>query len=294
MPTTVRGMTHMIWKHPANRGRRGRALAGMAAWQAWKRLVRKEFDLTVYDDMTLRAYPDSSTVGRLVYFGGLPDYEEMTFMRRYLRPGDGFIDAGANEGLFTLLAGRCVGPSGAVHAFEANPRYLQRLRRNVAANRLGWVSVHPNAVGAEPGTAEFVLRGVGSRIRTLHDQGETVRVRVVPLDDALPQRSWAMAKVDIEGAEQLALNGAEKLLGQAEPPVWMLELVDHFLERFGSSVHRVREWLGDHGYDLMLYDPDADRLVTAPNPLYPGPDALAVARTRRAEIDARLHDGRTT
>lgn len=294
MPTTVRGMLRMIWNHPANTGRRGSALFKTALWQARKRVVGRPFNLTVYGDMAFRAYPDSSQPGRFIYFGGLPDYEEMSFMRRYLRPGDGFIDGGANEGMYTLLAAKLVGPSGAVHAFEAVPAYVNRLTGNVRANRLTCVTVHANAVGDQPGETAFVVRGVGSRIRTAEDRhpDEMVRVRVVRLDEALPDRSWAMGKLDVEGAEHLALHGAEKLIGRGEPAVWMLELVDRFLARFGSSLSQVRRWLADHGYDLVCYDPTANRLVTAPDPLPTLPDVLAVCRNRRAEVEARLHRSR--
>ncbi|MGH3388126.1 MAG: FkbM family methyltransferase [Actinomadura sp.] len=284
-------MTKLIWDHPANRGRRGRALVDMALWQTWKRTVGRPFGLTVYGDMKFRAYSDSSQPGRFIYFGGIPDYAEMMFMRRYLRAGDGFIDGGANEGMFTLLAGKLVGATGAVCAFEAVPAYANRLRENVRANGLSWVTVHPDALGAEPGTTPFVVRGAGSRIQTADDHGPSARlvdVRVVRLDDALPERSWAMGKLDVEGAEHRVLAGAEALLARAEPAVWMLELVEHFLVRFGSSVTTVREWLGDHRYDLAYYDPGAGRLKPAPDPLSMPPNVFAVARERWAEVAARL------
>jgi FkbM family methyltransferase len=284
-------MIKMIWDHPANRRRRCRALVDMALWQAWKRTVNRPFSLTVYGDMRFRAFPDSSQPGRYIYFGGLPDYDEMTFMNRYLRPGDGFIDGGANEGVYALLAGKLVGPTGEVRAFEAVPTYVRRLRDNIRVNGLSWVTVHPDAIGAEPGVTPFVVRGVGSRLRTGDDLGpgvETVDANVVRLDEVLPDRSWAMGKLDVEGAEHLALLGAEKLIARAEPAVWLLELVDHFLVRFDSSVRRVREWLGDHGYDLVCYESAANRFVPAPDPLPVLPNAFAVARERRAEVAARL------
>lgn len=295
MPTTVRGMAKMIWDHPANRGRRGRAFVDTALWQTWKRTIGRPFALTVYGDMKFRAYNDSSQVGRFIYFGGIPDYAEMTFMRRYLRRGDGFIDGGANEGMFTLLAGRLVGPSGAVHAFEAVPAYAQRLRENVLVNGLTCVTVHPDALGAEAGTAPFAVRGVGSRIRTADDHGpaaEIIDTRVVRLDEVLPERPWAMGKLDVEGAEHRVLAGAEALVARAEPPVWVLELVNRFLARFDSSVGRLREWLSDHGYDLAYYEPGANRLVVAPDPLPELPNAFAISRERWAEVEGRLRRGR--
>lgn len=290
MPTTIHGMAKMVWEHPANRGRRAQAFAAMAGWQAWKRMIGRPLDLSVYDGMSFRAYPDSTQPGRFVYFGGLPDYEEMTFMKRYLRPGDGFIDGGANEGMFTLLAAQLVGPSGAVHAFEAVPAFAKRLQDNVGVNSLRCVTVHEMAIGAEQGTVSFVVRGSGSRIRTEadSDSDSAVQVRVGRLDDTLPERSFAMGKLDVEGTEHLALRGADRLIARGEPAVWMLELVDKFLHRFDSTAREVRRWLGDHDYDMVLYDPDRNRLVPAPDQLSAGPDVLAVCRRRRPDVEARL------
>jgi FkbM family methyltransferase len=263
----------------------------MALWQGWKRTVRRPYNLVVYGDLIFRAYPDSSQPGRFIYFGGLPDFAEMTFMRRYLRPGDGFIDGGANEGMYALLAGKLVGPAGEVHAFEAAPSYVDRLRANLAANGLGWVTVHPAALGAVTGRTSFAVRGSGSRIETAEDRDngiETIAAEMTRLEDALPDRPWAMGKLDIEGAEQLALMGAESLVNRAEPPVWMLECVDRFLRRFGSSVLELRRWLGDRGFDFAGYDPCANRLVPVPDPAPGLVNVFAVARSRRGDVDARL------
>jgi FkbM family methyltransferase len=291
MPTTVQGMIRMIWNHPANRGRRGRALAAMTGWQAYKRLIGRPFDLSVYGGMPFRAYRDSSQVGRFLYFGGLPDYEEMTFMGRFLRPGDGFIDGGANEGMFTLLAAKLVGPTGAVHAFEAVPAYLDRLRDNVRASRLDWVTVHDVAIGAEPGRVPFVLNGVGSRIRSEADEATGPEVSVRRLDDVLPERPFAMGKLDVEGAEHQALLGATRLMARGQPAVWMVELVDRFLGRYGSSRARLLSWLDDQGYDLALYDPDRNELTPASRTPAQGPDVLAVSRRRMAWVRDRLQTG---
>ncbi|MXM63467.1 FkbM family methyltransferase [Streptomyces sp. HUCO-GS316] len=289
MPTTMHGLVRMAWEHPANRGRRARALAAMAGWQAWKRLVRRPRDLSVFGGMSFRAYRDSTQPGRFLYFGGLPDYEEMTFMKRYLRPGDGFIDGGANEGMFSLLAAQLVGPSGEVHAFEAVPTYVKRLQHNLRANSLDWVTVHDMAIGAEQGSVRFFINGTGSRLRTDADPPQDgVQVGLGRLDELLPERAYAMGKLDVEGTEHLALSGASRLIARGEPAVWMLELVDKFLHRFGSSSREVREWLQDHGYDVVMYDPARNQLVPAPQTPSAGPDVLAVHRRSRQLVQARL------
>jgi len=291
LPTSPKILLDMIWNHPANRGvGRARALVKAAVWQGYKRAARsRPYTIKVYDGMRFQAYPDSTQPGRFLYFGGYPDFEEMTFMQRYLRPGDGFIDGGANEGMFALLAAKLVGPEGDVHAFEAVPTFLDRLRENVAANGLVCVTIHDKAIGRDRGDVSFAVRGVGSRIQTPQDAGtKTVTATVVTLDEVLPDRQWAMGKLDIEGAEHLALEGASGLLAAGNPPIWMMELTDRGLRRFHSSEREFRAWIGDHGFETVLYDVERNALVPAPFPIWPLADLMLVSRERRGEVEARL------
>lgn len=262
MPTTVPILIQLIWQHPANRRHRLPAVAKAVLWQAYKHTIRRPFDLAVYGGLRLRAYPDSYDVGRVIYFGGLPDYEEMTFMRRYLRPGDRFMDGGANIGLYTLLAASVVGATGCVDAFEPAPLEVRRLRENVGRNGLMQVRIHEAAVADSPGEAQFTIDRPASGNRLSRDEDERAKstaVRVVTIDSALPP-GYTMAKLDLEGAEPLALRGAEKHLNAGDPPIVLLELVDRFVRRFGSSVFDVAEWLEQRGYVFATYDATENRL----------------------------------
>jgi FkbM family methyltransferase len=263
MPTTVLILLRLIWEHPANRNNRSGAVVKAALWQAYKRTIRRPFDLTVYGGLRLRAYPDSHEPGRFIYYGGLPDYEEMTFMCRYLRQGDRFIDGGANIGAYTLLAASLVGPAGSIDAFEPAPLEARRLRENVARNGLEQVRVHEAALADVPGHAQFTFdRRSGNRLRRAQDEEAEVRTGSVPvttIDEAL-HATYAMAKLDLEGAEPLALRGAEQHLAAGNPPVFVLELVDRFVRRFGSSALDVADWLQERGYELATYDVNTNRL----------------------------------
>jgi hypothetical protein len=68
----------------------------------------------------------------------------------------------------------------------------------------------------------------------------------------------------------------------------MLECVDRFLRRFGSSGPDLRRWLDDRGFDFAGYDPYANRLVPVPDPAPGLVNVFAVARSRRDDVDARL------
>src|SRR5947199_444112 len=81
---------------------------------------------------------------------------DVTWVYPYLlRPGDRVIDGGAHIGYLTLLASRCVGPSGEVHAFEPVPRTFAALGENVRINRATNVRTNRVALAASAGEIEL-------------------------------------------------------------------------------------------------------------------------------------------
>lgn len=286
-------MVSLIWNHPANEGHRTRALAKAAAWQAYKRTIKRPFDLRVFGTMRLRAYSDSHQPGRIIYYNGLPDFEEMSFIRRYLRPGDRFIDGGANAGLYTLLTASLVEPAGHVDSFDASPPTAARLQENVDRNGLSsFVTVHACALSdQEGGTVTFTIgraASSGDRIARADDADlETATVPTTTLD-SLPNVAYAMAALDVEGAEPLALKGAQRLLNDNNPPVWQLELVDKFVRRFGYSAEDVVAMFVDAGYVLASYDPYTNELAPDDAKLGHTRCQLAISKSRWSEVVNRL------
>jgi hypothetical protein len=70
---------------------------------------------------------------RLTSFGVLD--VELALLRRLLKPGDTFVDAGANVGVYSLAAAAAVGSTGRVIACEPAPSTMQLLRHSVALTR---------------------------------------------------------------------------------------------------------------------------------------------------------------
>jgi FkbM family methyltransferase len=277
-----------VWNHPANRGRRGRALARAAGWQLYKRATGRTLDVGVYDGYKLRCYRDSTSASGVIYAAGYPDWIEMSFLRHYLRPGDGFVDVGANIGVYTILAASRVGPTGRVASFEPGPETLRRLRGNVELNGLKNVEVHPVAVSDRAGTVSFDLAG-GTTGHLARGKGaaSAVEMETVRLDDVLRGGGWAAGKMDIEGAEPLALRGAERLLGEMSPPVWLLE-VNGLLRRYGFTEAELWGWLAERGWDVCLYDLEQRVLRDCPRPSSEYHNVFAIARGAREEVAARL------
>ncbi|MCO6454185.1 MAG: FkbM family methyltransferase, partial [Pirellulaceae bacterium] len=268
----------------SNRRRRWQAVLRAVCWQVDKRLRGRPWDVPLPGGMRVRCYPDSQSATLSLYCHGLYDYDEMRFVLDYLRPGDRFLDIGANVGIYSLLAASAVGPEGAVDAFEPVPATLERLRENLRLSGVQNIQVHPLAVGATAGevfleTGNDAMNhmlasselpgserpGLPSGEQTGAQTGlpsaeRTMAVRCVALDEYLPDRQYAMGKIDIEGAELLALRGARRMLAAANPPVWLLEM-NGLCGRYGHTPAQLSEWLAEHGYRLARYDADRRQLV---------------------------------
>ena len=88
-------------------------------------------------------------------------------LTRIARPGEVFLDVGANMGYYTVKIGKKVGPAGRVYSFEPNAELFPFVRENISINGMnGWAKVFPLAVGAEPGwsrlTFDYSNMGGGS------------------------------------------------------------------------------------------------------------------------------------
>jgi len=249
--------------------------ARFVAWQLGKRLWHHPITVTAFGDMQLRCYPTRHASNDVVYYGW-PDWAEMHLLARLLRPGDGFLDVGANVGSYTLLAWSRVRPGGRVLAFEPDPQTAKILRENASLNGLRETAVVEAAVGAVDGQVRFRTgRDTLGRVATNGTAGR--RVRLARLDSVVTEPGRFVAgKMDIEGYELAALEGAEQLLAAHAPPCWLLEM-NRESDAFGVPRAAIEAHLARFGYDLYAVHGDGDRLARLPlGGPYPA-NVLAVA-----------------
>lgn len=188
-----------------------------------------------------------------------------------LRPGDVFVDVGANIGYFTLLASQIVAPTGRVIAVEANPRTFALLEANVRLNRCANVDLRHVAAGETPGFASMFEREPGNAGGDQVDFATTADhsgIAVERLDRIVGDQVVRLIKLDIEGAEAKALRGATGLLERADAPDLVFEFTPHFLEGMGDAPRELIGLLERLGYRLRVIgdsenSPAEDRIFTA-------------------------------
>jgi FkbM family methyltransferase len=178
------------------------------------------------------------------------------------------IDGGANIGLVSILASRWVGERGEVIAFEPAPEAAAMFRQNLRLNSISNVRLVEAALGDRNGRMDLIVdMDVSNQLVLETPEGRITRsVPLVRLSDAVAGGPFALAKLDLEGAELAALLGAERLLVEDELPVILIEALENQLRRLGGSRAQVFELLEDHGYHFAEYEADSNRLTLKPRP----------------------------
>lgn len=165
-----------------------------------------------------------------------------------IHPDMTIIDAGANFGLYTLLAASKVGSKGSIYSFEPNPTVFPLLKKNIITNGYAnFVHAEPLAITNRCGTAELSVgrfSSVGGHIasQSIGQSGDNdldrFQVQTTTLDQFFQERGWPrvdVVKMDIEGHEQYALEGMTELNSRNPQLQLFLEIGTELLLRAGTS-----------------------------------------------------------
>jgi FkbM family methyltransferase len=230
----------------------------------WKRLTNDQvvFKSRIEPDVQMWLYRDNI----LAYALYCKDFEdsERRFLRTFLRPGDIFVDIGANIGLFTLIAARCVGLDGKVYAFEPGSLTYRRLSDNISLNALQNVICQQIALSDAATRMDLTIALDGwdafsSFARPMFgDSFVTESVQCVTWDSFAAQADLlgkvTMMKIDVEGWESRVLRGAAATLARDDAPMVQIEFTEPAARAAGSSCARLYSDLEAFGFRMYRYD----------------------------------------
>ncbi len=193
--------------------------------------------------------------------GGGYEPEVSAIFRRFLRPGMGVIDIGANMGFFSMMSAALVGPRGFVLAAEPNPRNARLLEASRQANGFAQLRVAQLAAGPDTGllalhtshstgTASEVEGGAPAMLQA-HTVGCVALDRLVPA-----ARRIDFIKVDVDGGEYKALLGCRETIARDHPLI-VSELSPGIMPGIsGVDAEFYLGWLGGFGYQVSIIEPD--------------------------------------
>jgi FkbM family methyltransferase len=179
---------------------------------------------------------------------------ELDTFLAWSREAKHFLDVGACHGLFSLafIGSR---PQGAVMAIEPSPVAFDILASNVSRNG-GAVAAVRAAVGAGEGSLR--MRSSWHHLEACASDDQDTGIVVVPattLDNLCAERGFRpdLAKIDVEGYELQVLQGAQRLLSEQRPTLF-LEVHPVRLVALGASLAEVFDLLTELGYRVRTLD----------------------------------------
>ena len=246
--TTARGVLGHIWRHPANQGRRVRAIARALGFQVKGQLFHRPSVARVGANGKILCHLHSAGASSILY-ANPPDFWEMLFWRELLGEGSLFLDVGSNVGSYAIWGGDC---GAEVWAFEPDPGAFHRLVENIRLNEFD-ISAHNVALGRDTGTMPFTV-GLDTTNRFAlddRDREDVQQVDVDTIDNMLGGRPARGVKIDVEGGERLVLEGARSALNEHRIDVLQIEWNAMSQRTLGEGREPIAALLSDAGYILF-------------------------------------------
>ena len=194
--------------------------------------------------------------------------------KKVIKEGNVVVDLGANIGYFTLLAAKLVGPEGRVFAFEPEPKNYSYLIKNIELNNYNNIQFFQKAVADKNGKTRLYIcdydtghhtinqyNGIEAYSRGRLTKEHSIEVETITLNDFFKNREETIdvIKMDVEGAEALALAGMDKILGKNKKLKMFIEFFPLLIEKMGSSPDEfIRKLLENYGFSIYMILGDYD------------------------------------
>lgn len=253
-----------ILGHPLNQERKTEALLRYVRWQIGSRILPGPVAVPFVDQIRLLVAPGmTGATGNL--YCGLHEFEDMAFTLRFLRPGDLFVDIGANVGSYSLLAAAAGARS---IAFEPVPSTFKALTDNIRLNGLSdQIDARQIAIGARRETLIFTSdEDTMNHVAGSNEEGKaTVQVDVQTLDEALGDQHPILLKIDVEGFESNVLEGGHSTLESTRLLAVILEL-NGSGRRYGFEDADVHGAMLRFGFAPYQYHPTIRKIESLQGP----------------------------
>lgn len=205
----------------------------------------------------------------LFFVGGVYELSTTFVIERLVRPGMVVVDVGANIGYFSLLAARKVGSQGKVYAFEPHPDNYALLVKNIQANNYTNIVALQKAVSNTSGTLRLFGSSTNHGRHSLEPSNvlnlvNEVEVEAITLDEYLQQvvksQQVDLLKIDVEGAEQMVIEGGRAIL-EAAAPIILMEFWPRGLRNLGGDPLELLEIFDQAGYTISVIEEWTCRLT---------------------------------
>ncbi len=233
--------------------------AGAADHQILEIKMRNRAAQRAGQRLRIALYKDTEIVSDFLRMYGVWQRPLTVFIDSILKPGEVFVDVGANIGYFSIVAASAVGSTGRVHSFEPDPENFELLTLNRRLNDLDHIICHRLALADRPGEALLHRSSVNRGSHSLlprPDLPQRLAVPVTTLDLALERETAPirLVKIDVQGLDLQVLKGITGLLdNQASKPMIILEYSPKDIDALDSGLDFFRDFVRQHKYRIHAF-----------------------------------------
>jgi FkbM family methyltransferase len=209
---------------------------------------------------------------------------ELRYLDQLVGRDGGFMDCGANIGIYTARGAGIVGKKGKVISVEPSAVSFNRLKRNIELNGFSQVTLVNKAISDKEETARLYHADGGPVSFSLVPKSDTEfeDVQTSTIDKLVDENEvdrLDCIKLDVEGVEIPALHGAKDTLSRVRPNV-IFERTSPGQKR-QAATEEIPDLLLSFGYRLFRYAPGENSEVT-----YESPNVVAIHPDKKQLIPA--------
>lgn len=193
-------------------------------------------------------------------------------IQHYLRPGDVYVDVGANVGMHTLAAARAMKGQGKIIAFEPFEPTMRMLEKSIWMNGFSSMTeIHQAAVSNTTGHGQLFI-GATSGHQSLFaldsspsNAHGSVEVPLVRLDGVIVSgQRIDLMKIDAEGAELHVIEGGASLITANPDIALIVEFGPSHLRRTGRTPTQWFKSFSQLGLDYRVINQESGELECWP------------------------------
>lgn len=240
----------------------GDTARSVGEWKRWWKYIslKEPVVMNWMNGLKLRVYPKNE-VFRSVFVKGIYDPNLVVVVNALLPTKGVFFDVGSNMGYCSLLMSKAVGEDGKVFAIEPSERDFLRLVDNVNINRLNNINVYRLAISDQIGKVNISIapeeRSALNTLGTEFSNKGLEKISIEEVDsttlDAFVEKEEIshidVIKMDIEGSELKALNGARNIIEKYRPAL-IIGINKNSLKANNSSVEDIEKVLRELRYKV--------------------------------------------